>query len=114
MIPCPACRRHLRASERACPFCSVAMPLRPKPVPPMRGRALRREVLLFATTLAAVGCGSNVDEPTPTVDAATDAKADSGSGFDVEPDTNLPVPDTSMIDDTGGGVPLYGGAPPPP
>jgi hypothetical protein len=91
---CRVCRRHVRAAERACPFCA-------------RTRAFAAAAI--GTTFAITGCGGTTD-PGPTdasADASVDVAADvsffDSSGFDVStPDAQ---PDS-------GGVALYGAPPP--
>jgi hypothetical protein len=111
MILCAQCRRHVRLDEGTCPFCAGALLLRPKPVPPMRGRGTRTEILLFATTLA-MGCSGVAEEPTPSVDGGAETSGDTRTSDVGEFDTNFPVTDTGTLDnDTGGAVPIYGAAP---
>lgn len=112
LVPCPACDRHVRASEAACPFCNAPLPadLAPRPVvlPPRRlGRAA---ALAFGASLTLAACANEV--VTGAAQGGT-----SGSGG------------STVSNGTGGGsgsggdigVPLYGGpfpydsgSPPPP
>jgi hypothetical protein len=48
LIPCPACSRHVRASDAACPFCAAALD-RPSSGP---GQAARVAVALAAALAA--------------------------------------------------------------
>lgn len=109
LTPCPACRRHVRASERACPFCAAAL----DPVA-LHARAAARPALtkrlgraaIFALGGAAIattascyqahglGIGEGPPDPTPRVDAA------------IGTDAATPI-------DAGGSVALYGGPPDP-
>jgi hypothetical protein len=87
--PCPACRRHVRADETACPFCASAMPADfvPPPRPVVRAVGpLTRSAVLF---LGATACGGSVapSEPVPVVfygpavvDAGDAAHADAADG----------------------------------
>lgn len=94
--PCASCGRHVRITESACPFCRAA--LDPTPTPPSHvspigrlpvGRMGRAAIFAFgaaATTVAATtieGCSTTTTPP----DAA------------------------DVVEDTGGPMPLYGGAP---
>jgi hypothetical protein len=80
LVPCPSCDRHVRATERACPFCSAALPeaaLAAAPaVAPVAGRGLTRAAILFAGAAAITGCSSEqpvvMYGPAP-VDASSDA-----------------------------------------
>jgi hypothetical protein len=65
---CPACSRHVRANEPACPFCALVLPAdfsvcaratRPPPSRPLTRASL---VLMGATALAA--CGKSTGAPT--------------------------------------------------
>lgn len=62
LLACPMCSRHIRSTERACPFCQCAPPpsfgvaLAP---PPPRGRLSRAALAFGASTLAvaSLACG---------------------------------------------------------
>lgn len=61
---CQSCKRHIRASESACPFCGAAHRLAPeaqtlKP----RGRPGGRAALFLAGAAAAPGCADEPDVP---------------------------------------------------
>ncbi len=92
-LPCPQCRRHVRASESACPFCAAPTPDRVGPAPRVdavvTGRYARAAILFMgAATSACSGSG----EPTPVpfygpavVDAGSEhdsggASTDAGTG----------------------------------
>lgn len=61
LLPCPSCARHIRETERACPFCQTRTSPqfrsnRPAALPVVRlGRAA---LLAWGTTLAATACNS--------------------------------------------------------
>ncbi len=63
LSPCPACARHVRASETACPFCKAALPGTLPVIPGASGRLTRAAAFAFTTTLAtsamatAASCG---------------------------------------------------------
>lgn len=114
LVACGSCRRHARAS--VCPFCGAR--IAGAPVPKMERRPTsRRHVLLFATTLGIAGCGDRTGLQAPPADGAADSEqlddavADSESVLDTEFDADIPIIDTSLPDDDGGGVPIYGAAP---
>jgi hypothetical protein len=92
--PCPACARHVRASEDACPFCraSVSASLRALPAPePPRRRLSRAALLAFSAgaagmTAACGGRASNTGDldasngdVTSATDGATEALGSGGS-----------------------------------
>jgi hypothetical protein len=66
LVPCPACRRHVRKHESACPFCSTELALAhlPPPVLP-RSRLGRAATFTFGATLAGaalIACGGDSEE----------------------------------------------------
>ncbi|HET7542765.1 MAG TPA: hypothetical protein VFK05_22995 [Polyangiaceae bacterium] len=75
LLPCPGCRRHVRVSEVACPFCKAPLDLGSAPEPELpRTRLSRAATFAFGATLASVSalaaCGADVD----------DGKGGAGSG----------------------------------
>ena len=102
LVPCPSCARHVRSSERACPFCRSALStdLAARAVPGTTQRLSRAAAFTFAASLAATGCAS---DPVPN-DAATvtDTGSDAGTIVtDTGPaDTGAPT-DTGAPADTG-------------
>jgi len=126
LIPCPSCRRHVRAGDESCPFCASAMPADARAVPALNGRLGRGALFAFAVSVAACG-GSTESDTTTDSGAATDSGAtDTGTAKDTAvEDTGGPVaayggpPDTGLIDtgttdagadvrDSGGPAPAYG------
>jgi hypothetical protein len=127
LVPCPGCRRHVRAAAGACPFCAAAIDAS-RIAPDARTRLSRGALFaVAAASVAIAGCSS--DDTKTATDAGTDtgvvdtggpapaygAPADTG----MTDDTGGPVaaygapPDTGAVDDTGGGMPKYGAPPPP-
>lgn len=119
--PCPACSRHVRATEATCPFCASALPAAPPPrrAPPRRlGRAA---VFAFggAALAQAAGCydhhvrGAPVEPPTRR-DAGMEASV--GLLYGTPPDPEpldaglLPVEDAGA--DVGSVHAMYGGPTP--
>lgn len=79
LAPCPACQRHVRIDETACPFCAAALaPGEPRVLG--RGRLARAAVFAgaaLATTAGAAGCGGKAKPADTNVEnAAVDAGAD--------------------------------------
>jgi hypothetical protein len=68
LTPCPACGRHLRASEQGCPFCGVSLGASLRagraPVPP--------SARLSRAALFAFGTGGALVIPISTVDCVSD------------------------------------------
>ncbi len=116
LIACSSCRRHVRMSDAACPFCRAPLP---KTVP-SRGRPvgrLGRAAIVVATTTgvagaAAVdlsGCG---DAPIMAADAyGLDAPDDFVTGADAY---GIPfdqfVPDARDAGDADADAPIFGDA----
>lgn len=126
LVPCPSCRRHVRAGDGDCRFCGTHLPADPAVVPALRGRLPRGAVFAFASTLAVAGCGGSTETETAS-DAAVDtggnaslygAPADTGSADGTATDTGTSMSlygapaDAAVVDsgppDTGGNASLYG------
>ncbi len=129
LVPCPSCRRHVRAGDGDCRFCGSHLPADATAVPGLRGRLPRGAVFAFASTLAVAGCGGSTDTETGG-DAAVDtgasaslyggAPADTGSADGTASDTGTSMSlygapaDAAIADadtgpaDTGGNASLYG------
>jgi hypothetical protein len=100
LLPCPACSRHVRATEPRCPFCSSCLPssfaTRPAPLraPPglSRGRlhsylarssALQGLLLVGASALT-LGCGDRSELPLgPCAPPSAPPEQPSGGGVPV-------------------------------
>jgi hypothetical protein len=119
LVPCPSCARHVRATERACPFCRTALSasIASRVIPGATQRLSRAAAFTFAASLAATGCS---DDPAPAADAAvvdTGSTTDSGTApTRARPPTRAPTTDTGLTDagfpsDDGGIVAMYGGPP---
>lgn len=132
---CSGCARHVRHTERACPFCATLLKPAPERVPLVLPRAGRAAIVAFGAVVStAPGCGGPVYGG-PPVDAAIDARrppeidaplaaaedAPSGSdarevptdvGTDAMAESDAAsIEDAGqmMEDDVGGAVLLYGG-----
>lgn len=123
LVPCPACSRHVRASEAACPFCSAELPssLAARAVPAAPRRLERLAAFTFAATVAVTGCslaGDSESEDTgkaddelgsyqpmygmpPRVDAGKPVKPIKDAGKDAKPD--------SAVEDAGSPTPCDAG-----
>lgn len=55
LVPCPACCRHLRATEPACPFCRAPRPLAGPSTDATASGALRLAGALLAATVSLTG-----------------------------------------------------------
>jgi hypothetical protein len=130
LVPCPECSRHVRVSEKECPFCASSLDLAGTPEPQLpRGRLSRAATLAFGATLvsasALAACSSDSDTgtgngggATSTAGAAGAATAGAGGGT-VGPVYGAPAGgeigvaggENSNAGRGGGAVPLYGAAP---
>lgn len=70
--PCPSCERHVRSSEKTCPFCDAALAgtcERPHASPV--GHVANRAVLAFVAATTIVACGKSTksaeEQPPMTV-----------------------------------------------
>lgn len=75
MIRCEDCRRHIRLTERICPFCDAEQPRR------------TRSAVLAAGIALLSGCPAPVDvygAPPEPVDAAIDARLPDGGAPDAQ------------------------------
>ena len=117
LVPCPGCQRHVRAADRACPFCSAVLPasLAGTAMPAAPPRLSRAAMLAFGASLALGACGSSSAATDTGVaqdaqpEATADAVADTGGPA---PAYGAPVPTDVGPDDNGGSSADYGAPPP--
>ena len=81
LSPCPACQRHVRVTEEACPFCGAAIPRAAargtEAVARLRGRPSRAAIFAAGATLAGLSaCSSS----TPGGDAGVSGAAGMSAG----------------------------------
>ena len=87
LVPCSTCRRHVRVSESACPFCGAVFngdAGADTPSLDPRRRLGSLAVMAFRATAlsAAITCGGKVEDSADTADAASEAAAGaSGAGL---------------------------------
>lgn len=124
LAPCPACQRHVLATESSCPFCAAAIAsgaLSVRTMPEGTGRLSRAAAVALGFSLAAAACS----------ETTTDARrqpAVGGGGASPAESTSVKVisrPEASSVtviqpyaDTSGGGqkapTPQPGEPPPPP
>src|SRR4051812_45810637 len=119
-LPCPSCKRHVRAGDEACPFCASSMPADVR-VAAAPTRRLGRSAL-FAFAVGVAGCSSEggvvpvYGAPAPTdTGAKLDAEDDPGGGmalYGAPADTGAPDTGTKSdggddVMDSGGPAPAY-------
>lgn len=117
LVPCPRCLRHVRASERRCPFCAVALPAEPRPraLPEGAGRLSRSA--LAALALAACSGTTTPATPPPPGPGPTSGGAAAPPARDAGSVTSQPPVDASAgadaADDPAPPVAEYGAPMPP-
>jgi hypothetical protein len=89
---CPSCNRHVKTSERACPFCDATLPAGLDRTEPLRGGggAKSRAALLFLSATAAMGgeaCGKE-----PRTDAPDAAPTTTNTAVQAVPAYGAPPP----------------------
>ena len=89
MFPCVSCERHLRETERSCPFCGAAQHNQPSPV-----SALAGFIIAAVTLVGAVSCAAR-----PADGAETDATT-TESGTTEPMTTTAPGTESSTTDGT--------------
>jgi hypothetical protein len=107
LAPCPHCKRHVRVTERSCPFCEASLDAglagRARPSVSTRGLSRASILALGASMAAAMGAGvleGCADEPDPDGDDDKPA-ADGG----LPPGTGVPVYGAPVQPDAGSNNP---------
>lgn len=114
LVPCPSCKRHIRAAEAACPFCSSALPedLAASAVPGATRRMSRAAAFVFGASLAVAGCSSETGGGAGGGDdnssSSTTGGADAGPSDDGGQMALYGAPGDGGPDDDGGGMAEYG------
>jgi hypothetical protein len=124
LAPCPTCSRHVKTSERICPFCKDALPdaIADAALPGASGRLSRAAAFAFTASLTVVAAvaGAGAEGCTSSTPAGTgDASAKEGGGSsDGAPNDDGSqqalygaIPVDAGPDDSGGGGAKYGGPP---
>lgn len=95
LVPCPACTRHVRASESQCPFCHGALPtqLKARAVPAANRRLDRFAAFTFAATLAVTGCTAGTSE---------EAESQDNELGSIQPMYGMPAPEDAGPKKDGG------------
>jgi hypothetical protein len=108
LVPCPACHRHVRASDERCPFCAEPLPadLADRAVPGAKQRLSRAAAFVFGATVAVVGCSGEVVDG-KSAGGSDDGASGTGGGSGTATGTG------GAPEDDGGVAVLYGPAPPP-
>lgn len=116
LAPCPSCSRHIKTTERTCPFCKGALSesIADAALPGATSRITRAAAFAFTTTLAVAGAavgseGCTSGTPVTTGDASDDGSALAPDGNFQPPYGSVPI-DASQAD-TGGLSAAYGGPP---
>ncbi len=91
---CQSCKRHIRNSERACPFCGAAFTPLHEPRGRPRGRPGGRAALFLAGAAAAPGCADEQAVPVYGIPIPADAAApgpEAGTARDGGSDAREPM-----------------------
>ena len=99
LAPCTSCRRHVRRSEVACPFCGIALALEPAPSLRVVSERLARAAIFAAAVTNVVGCSNS---HTPENDAGSVIAAYGAPAFDA----------AALREDAGAPMTHYGAPPP--
>ena len=122
LLPCPACDRHVRATDASCPFCGRELPLslRSTRAPRLPSSRIGRSALFafgVATSLSVTSCSGredgegDVDSGRMAIDAGPMIDEDTGPGpTDAGPDPadTGAEPADAGPPDSGGLMALYG------
>jgi hypothetical protein len=117
LAPCPSCSRHVRRTERACPFCGSAIALDGAPIaqPPFV-RLGRAAIFTFGAAVAAgaPGCSTYALYGAPAIDTgvAQDAAPSNDAGDDAGVVAHYGGPPIDANVDMGGSSSDYGAPPP--
>jgi hypothetical protein len=118
LVPCPKCTRHVRVSEKSCPFCKSALAddaLATAVVPGATQRLTRAAAYAFTASLAVTGCAGSTTGGTTDGGAKDGTVEDSGGGQALygapAPDGGFQPPYGSPPIDDGGAQPMYGAVP---
>lgn len=127
LAPCPSCSRHIKTTEKTCPFCKGALTdsHADAAIPGATGRLTRAAAFAFTASLAVAGstaaCTSGVAAPnggdasadgsTPPRDEGGVQAAYGGPGLLDSSAPDATAPDATAPDDSGGGGAKYGGPP---
>ena len=120
LAPCPACSRHIRTTERTCPFCASAIPesITESALPGASSRLSRAAAFAFTASLAVTGAavgtsgctsGSTLTDGDASADGSTkDGSPDDEGGLQAAYGA---IAVDSGPDDAGGAGTKYGGPP---
>jgi hypothetical protein len=117
--PCPACARHVKEGDSACPFCGAGVSFVSAPVAPTAAGRLSRSALFAASAvsaaLAATGCSSSSVSPAyggpgvPVDAASASSSGGSSDGSSTPPDDGS---GGTPPNEAGSVQPLYGAVAP--
>lgn len=107
LAPCPSCARHVKTSEKSCPFCKGALP-ELTPIPGATHRLGRAAAFAFTASLTVAGCSAGIapvggDGGSDEGGAGDGGSNDASTVFD-----SAPRKDGSTPQDDGGNQPPYG------
>ena len=99
--PCPACQRHVKVTETACPFCAASLAdafatLAPRVVP--RARLGRAAMFAAGVMASQSACGDNIK---PHADAVIIPAVDAQPDSDIDAPQGMPIYSAAPTDATG-------------
>lgn len=111
LAPCPSCARHVKTSEKSCPFCKSALPesLADSAIPGATHRLGRAAAFAFTASLTVAGCSAGIAPVGGDGGSGDEGGAgDSGSNDSSTVFDSAPKKDGSTPQDDGGVQPPYG------
>ena len=99
LIACPACARHVRASEPTCPFCATALPDSARTAPRRRGPSERlSRAALYAVGIGGIAVAAACSSTSTTMgdDGGTTPDSESHDDFRPLPAYGIAVPDAGI------------------
>ncbi len=115
LVPCPECSRHVRVSERECPFCALPLDLSGTPEPQLpRTRLGRAATFAFGATLvsasALAACSSDSGDDSSAGGTSSSAGTSSSSGGTTNGTSGSTsiAGTSSSVAGTGSAMPVYG------
>lgn len=117
LVPCPACSRHVRAADAACPFCAAPVERAGEPTNPAAGGAVgavgtRAQLFLGALTVAAIATASAVG-CSPPPHAVGPVYGSPAPRYEPEADAAAPGPDAAPAAPPVAPAGAYGAPPSP-
>lgn len=109
LVPCGGCARHVRSSERACPFCGAELAACEGPCArveaPPAGWTGRAQIMTFGVVVGAAAVATALTTGGCIMAYGAPPEPERDAGADAAP------PPADAGDDSGGPAPAYGAPP---